>query len=113
MVAGLALEAVGLAALSRADAATPLAAVALALGAAGFGLGVFQVPNMATVMAAFPAGHAGTAGGLTFLARTLGVVTGVSILGAVFAGRRAVVGFQRSEERRVGKECRSRWSPYH
>ena len=20
---------------------------------------------------------------------------------------------QRSEERRVGKECRSRWSPYH
>src|SRR3712207_9378890 len=23
------------------------------------------------------------------------------------------VGVQRSEERRVGKECRSRWSPYH
>ena len=22
-------------------------------------------------------------------------------------------GFVRSEERRVGKECRSRWSPYH
>ena len=22
-------------------------------------------------------------------------------------------GMQRSEERRVGKECRSRWSPYH
>ena len=21
--------------------------------------------------------------------------------------------FERSEERRVGKECRSRWSPYH
>ena len=21
--------------------------------------------------------------------------------------------FDRSEERRVGKECRSRWSPYH
>ena len=21
--------------------------------------------------------------------------------------------FNRSEERRVGKECRSRWSPYH
>src|SRR2546425_3267955 len=28
--------------------------------------------------------------------------------------RRAVtVAFDRSEERRVGKECRSRWSPYH
>ena len=24
-----------------------------------------------------------------------------------------VVVFNRSEERRVGKECRSRWSPYH
>ena len=23
------------------------------------------------------------------------------------------VGLSRSEERRVGKECRSRWSPYH
>ena len=23
------------------------------------------------------------------------------------------LGYQRSEERRVGKECRSRWSPYH
>ena len=25
----------------------------------------------------------------------------------------AVIGYGRSEERRVGKECRSRWSPYH
>ena len=24
-----------------------------------------------------------------------------------------VISEQRSEERRVGKECRSRWSPYH
>ena len=24
-----------------------------------------------------------------------------------------IVGKMRSEERRVGKECRSRWSPYH
>ena len=26
---------------------------------------------------------------------------------------RSTKGFSRSEERRVGKECRSRWSPYH
>src|SRR2546426_7197898 len=25
----------------------------------------------------------------------------------------ATLSFNRSEERRVGKECRSRWSPYH
>ena len=29
--------------------------------------------------------------------------------GLISRGREA----QRSEERRVGKECRSRWSPYH
>ena len=28
-------------------------------------------------------------------------------------GSTASVGAVRSEERRVGKECRSRWSPYH
>ncbi len=28
-------------------------------------------------------------------------------------GANAVGGHNRSEERRVGKECRSRWSPYH
>ena len=39
-------------------------------------------------------------------------------LTAHVAGRRpsthaAVIALLRSEERRVGKECRSRWSPYH
>jgi len=29
------------------------------------------------------------------------------------AGGRTVIASARSEERRVGKECRSRWSPYH
>ena len=27
--------------------------------------------------------------------------------------KKALLFFNRSEERRVGKECRSRWSPYH
>ena len=31
--------------------------------------------------------------------------------GAEYRGEKAT--YQRSEERRVGKECRSRWSPYH
>src|SRR5574338_1085162 len=33
--------------------------------------------------------------------------------GAVTYLRFAFAGTLRSEERRVGKECRSRWSPYH
>ena len=30
-----------------------------------------------------------------------------------FSYQTGVGGASRSEERRVGKECRSRWSPYH
>src|SRR2546429_8884691 len=33
--------------------------------------------------------------------------------GGITLFRRTADGEPRSEERRVGKECRSRWSPYH
>src|SRR2546425_11068881 len=33
--------------------------------------------------------------------------------GEQVGGQRASIDITRSEERRVGKECRSRWSPYH
>ena len=90
---GLALEAAGLAVLGFVDGVTPLAVVALALFVAGFGLGFFEVPNMATIMAAFPPGRQGAAGGLSFLARTLGVVAGVALMGQIVAARSATVGF--------------------
>src|SRR2546422_8572934 len=35
------------------------------------------------------------------------------VVGAVTDPFTAAAGGGRSEERRVGKECRSRWSPYH
>ena len=44
----------------------------------------------------------------------------VLLVGGLLVGQIFYVGFKsnavdatRSEERRVGKECRSRWSPYH
>jgi MFS family permease len=92
LATGLALEALGLAALSRAGATTPIVLLGAALFCSGFGLGLFQVPNVVRVMTAFPAGQQGAAGGLTFLARTLGIVAGVVTLSAVFAHRRALVG---------------------
>ena len=94
MVAGLALEAAGLLGLGRAGDTTPLGLLALALFAAGLGLGLFQVPNMTLVLAAFPPGQQGAAGGFTFLARTLGVVAGVATFAEIVAARRAAVGFQ-------------------
>ena len=43
----------------------------------------------------------------------LGICLGMQCMVIEFA--RNVLGMEhrRSEERRVGKECRSRWSPYH
>jgi len=71
-------------------------------------------------------GIARCAGPLYYLAGLLSIVPFVVIpvaVGAlvtlflvnVFPARRArdVLMLMRSEERRVGKECRSRWSPYH
>src|SRR3712207_9594087 len=66
--------------------------------------------------------------GVTFLdtADMYGPFTNERLVGRAIAGRRDEVvlatkfgnergedGSFRSEERRVGKECRSRWSPYH
>ena len=44
---------------------------------------------------------------------TMGLTTIWFAGGALAALLMSVLGFGRSEERRVGKECRSRWSPYH
>src|SRR2546422_5821280 len=42
------------------------------------------------------------------------VIKDVRVVRATAEGvERADIGVKRSEERRVGKECRSRWSPYH
>jgi MFS family permease len=92
-VAGLVMQTAGLGFLGFVDGATPLWLIALALFVAGFGLGFFEVPNMTTIMAAFPVGRQGAAGGLAFLTRTLGVVAGVALLGELVAARSATVGF--------------------
>jgi MFS family permease len=92
LVTGLLVEALGLAVLGRADATTSVALLAAALFAAGFGLGAFQVPNMVLIMGAFPGAQQGVAGGFAFLARTLGVVTGVLVLAGLFAARRETIG---------------------
>src|SRR5690554_8076287 len=49
----------------------------------------------------------------TEVARAMAAFAGNNVLGPVAALGRLLSTLQRSEERRVGKECRSRWSTYH
>src|SRR6266478_2007183 len=93
MVAGLAAEAAGLLLVARCDGSTPLVFVGGALGLVGLGLGVFQVPNIAQVMAAFPPRQQGAAGGFAFLSRTTGLVVGVQAAAWLFRERAQTLGF--------------------
>ena len=106
--------------LSRATAvlATTTAAMALATGAAP----AFAWEPTKPVEFVIPAG---TGGGADQMGRLLqGIVIKYKLMkeplivvnksgGAGAEGFLAVKEAKRSEERRVGKECRSRWSPYH
>ena len=54
------------------------------------------------------------AGGVQYLRIEGSMYVGIGILFLLYGYYRAVrKPGMRSEERRVGKECRSRWSPYH
>jgi len=99
VVAGLLVEALGLAALGTAGATTPFTAVAAELFAAGLGLGVFVVPNMAALMEEFKPHQQGAAGGFAFLARTLGIVAGVLTWAQIFELARGALGFDVAFER--------------
>ena len=64
------------------------------------------------VQAVLPVGQLPTGAAAGVLAvGVLGVVVGVGLVESLLA--RYAFRRVRSEERRVGKECRSRWSPYH
>ena len=53
----------------------------------GFGAGLFQSPNNSAIMGSAPRHRLGMASGLLSLSRTLGQVTGLPLMGALFASR--------------------------
>ncbi len=86
-VSGVAVSTAGLvllAVVAAGERPMGLAAVTIALVVVGFGLGLFSVPNMALVMNAMPLDRRGTAGGLTLMMRTLGIVVGVNAAALLF-----------------------------
>ena len=70
--------------LSRIDARTPIWQVALSLGVAGLGTGIFIAPNNSALMGAAPRDRQGIAAGILATARIVGNVVGIGLAGAIF-----------------------------
>ena len=88
-LAGMAASAAGLAVLAGAGAVPALPLLAFAMLVQGVGMGVFQVAYFDVVTATLPLAARGVAGSLGMLTRTVGLVTGASLLMLTFQGLRA------------------------
>src|SRR5256885_8399135 len=75
-------------------------------------LGAFKVFGPLSLAADF-SGTSGSFQGVNVHLQTYLVGPQVRFPGPISPFAHFLVGAARSEERRVGKECRSRWSPYH
>ncbi|MCA9950396.1 MAG: MFS transporter [Anaerolineales bacterium] len=84
---GLVVVVVSYLLMSQFNADTDLFNYAVGVGALGLGMGIFQSPNNSGVMGAAPSGRLGVASGLLAISRTLGQIVGISLLGALWAGR--------------------------
>lgn len=81
---GMALLASGLFLLSGLGPTSPPAQIALRLGVAGLGTGIFISPNTSALMGAAPRSRQGISAGILATSRNVGMVLGVGIAGAVF-----------------------------
>lgn len=84
---GLAVILISYVLMSRITVSTPALIFILLTLPNGIGMAIFQSPNNTAIMAAAPRRRLGVANGMLGLSRTLGQLTGVSILGAFFARR--------------------------
>jgi nitrate/nitrite transporter NarK len=88
-LAGLVLQAGALFLIARLDASSPLPYVAATLLLLGAALGLFLAPNLSFIMGAVPRDQLGVAGGMVTTMRSLGVVTSVALLTAIYTARSA------------------------
>jgi EmrB/QacA subfamily drug resistance transporter len=82
--AGLLIVSVALFLLSRLQGSTPIEQIAAVLLLTGLGIGLFTSPNSSAVLGAVPARRRGVANGVLGTARTLGMVLGIGVAGAVY-----------------------------
>lgn len=81
---GLALVVVGMLLLARATAPVPLWHISAALVVCGVGFAFFIAPNNSRLMGSAPANRQGIASGILACSRSLGMVLGVAISGAIY-----------------------------
>ena len=84
-LAGLAAMAAGTAALSMVSSASEIAGYLVPIVVITAGYGLFQAANNTAVMAGTNSAERGVVSGMLNLSRNLGLVTGASAMGAVFA----------------------------
>jgi MFS family permease len=70
------------------------------------GYAVFQTANNTTVMAEVPADRRGVVSGLLNLSRNLGLITGASVMGAVFAMASATVDITTAQPEAIARGLR-------
>lgn len=83
--AGMMVTSVGLLLASWFTDLTGDSEVALFMVVMGMGAALFQPPNTSSIMRAVPSRRLGVASGLVAAARNLGMVTGISLAGALFS----------------------------
>ena len=83
-VIGMAILGAGLFMLSRLGPDSSLWIVALALGISGLGTGTFISPNNSSLMGSAPRNRQGIAAGILATARSVGMVLGIGLSGAIF-----------------------------
>jgi predicted MFS family arabinose efflux permease len=81
---GCALSALGLSGISLSDTTPNIPLLAASMAVQGFGIGLFQVAYFDIVTEAIPARNRGVAGALGMATRTIGTVTGATVLMLVF-----------------------------
>lgn len=86
-VIGLALMLVGYIAVSGVSPQDSLVVYLLRFIPLGFGLGIFNAPNNSAIMGEAPRQRLGVASGLMAITRILGQITGIAVLGALWATR--------------------------
>jgi EmrB/QacA subfamily drug resistance transporter len=84
---GLAIACAGLVMLSRLTRDSSITYLAASQAVTGIGLGLFQSPNVRTIMGAAPRDEQGVASGILATVRVVGQALSVAVAGAVFTSR--------------------------